>query len=297
VARAWALAFLATLPLGACATAAREPWVLTTDALRERPLKDLEQISTYPQALATTLDIMERDLELPTLEVRLIFLADTKRFKALLLEIGFPPQLARESARKLTAIGGHRTVLINQARLESQGWHWRVSILAHELGHVLQFDLGGGKRGTSAQWLREGFSEWLELRVMEALGHADRAKAWRQALVNVRNPARTQVMTLGGPDSFPEWVERAHGRIQVPPLSALSSWPDWLAQLDGAAGRSLYDYAFIAVTVLLEEHGVPAVLRYFELFAERQDSAGNFLEAFGESEEEFEERVRRIVWP
>jgi hypothetical protein len=296
VARAWALAVLATLQLGACATAAREPWALTTDALRERPLRDLEQISTYPQALATTMDIIQRDLELPTLQVTLIFLPDTKRFKAVLLQIGYPPQLARESARQLTAIGGHRTVLINQARLERQGWPWRVSILAHELGHVLQYELGGGKRGTSAQWLREGFSEWLELRVMETLDHADGAKAWRQAIVNVRNPARTQVMTLGGPDSFPDWVERIDGRTRVPPLSALGSWPDWLAQLGGAAGGSLYDYAFIAVTTLLEEHGVPAVLRYFELFAERQDPAANFLEAFGESEEEFEERLRRIVW-
>jgi hypothetical protein len=297
VARASGLAVLATLLLGACATAAREPWVLTTDALRERPLRDLERISTYPQALATTLDIMRRDLDLPVLQVSLIFLPDTRRFKALLLEIGYPPELARESARQMTAIGGHRTVVINQARLEREGWRGRVSILAHELGHVLQFELGGGKRGTSAQWLREGFSEWLELRVMETLDRADGAKAWRQAIENVRNPERTRVMTLGGPDSYPDWVERIHGRTRPPPLSALGSWPDWVAQLGGAAGGALYDYAFIAATVLLEEHEVPAVLRYFELFAEHQDPAANFLEAFGESEQEFEERLRRIVWP
>jgi hypothetical protein len=270
---------------------------MTSDALRERPLRDLEQISTYPQALATTLDIMERDLELPLVEVSLVFVADTRRFKDLLLGIGYPPELAREAARRLIAIGGHRSMLINQARLERQGWPGRVSILAHELGHVLQFELGGGKRGTSAQWLREGFSKWLELRVMEALDGADDAKAWRQAIVKVRNPARTQVMTLGGPDSYPEWVERTHERTRVPPLSALSSWADWVAQLGGAAGGALYDYAFVAVTVLLEEHGLPAVLRYFELFAERQDPAANFLEAFGESEEEFEERLQGIVWP
>jgi hypothetical protein len=297
VARAWALGGLAALLLGACATTAREPWVLTTDALPEPPLRDLEQISTYPQALATTLDIMQQDLELPALEVSLIFLPDTKRFKELLLGIGYPPDLARESARQLIAIGGHRTVLINQARLEKEGWSGRVSILAHELGHVLQYELGGGTRGTSAQWLREGFSKWLELRVMETLDHADRAKAWRQAIVTVRNPARTQVMTLGGPNSLPNWVEMTRGRTQIPPLSALGSWPDWVAQLGGTAGRALYDYAFIAVTVLLEEHGVPAVLRYFELFAERQDPAANFLEVFGENEEEFEKRLHGVVWP
>jgi hypothetical protein len=297
VARAWALAVIATLPLGACGTAAREPWVLTSDALPEGPARDIEQISTYPQALATTLDIMQQDLELPSVPVRLVFVANTRRFKTLLLEIGYPPKLAREAARQMIAIGGHRTMLINQSRLERQGWPGRVSILAHELGHVLQYELGGGTRGTSAQWLREGFSEWLELRVMEALGGADDPKAWRQAIVKVRNPAQSQVMTLGGPDSYPDWVERTHERTRVPPLSALGSWTDWVAQLGGAAGGSLYDYAFIAVTVLIEKHGLPAVLRYFELFAERQDPAANFLEAFGESEEEFEECLQGIVWP
>jgi len=296
VARAWALSLLAALLLGACATAGREPWVLTTDGLREQPLRDLEQISTYPQALATTLHIMRRDLGLPTLQVRLAFLPDTRRFRELLLQAGYPPKLARASARQMIAIGGHRIVLINQARLEQQGWPGRVSLLAHELGHVLQYELGGGTRGTSAQWLREGFSEWLELRVMEALDRADDAKAWRQALVRVRNPARTRIMTLGGPDSFPDWVERLQGGTQVPPLSALGSWPDWVEQLSGAAGAALYDYAFIAVTTLIEEHGLAPVLRYFELFAERQDPSANFLDAFGETEEAFEERLRRIVW-
>ena len=296
MARAWALAVLATLPLGACGTTPREPWVLTTDGLPHTSPRDLEQVSTYPQALATTLDIMQRDLELPRLRVSLVFLPDTKRFKALLLSTGYPPELARESARRLIAIGGHRTVLINQARLERQGWPERVSILAHELGHVLQYDLGGGTRGTSAQWLREGFCEWLELRVMEALGHADAAKTWRRAIVNVRNPARTQVMTLGGPSAYPDWIERTNERTRVPPLSALRSWPDWVAQLAGPAGRSLPDYAFVAVATLLEEHGLPGVLRYFELFAERQDPVANFLEVFGESEEDFEERLRQVVW-
>jgi hypothetical protein len=271
--------------------------VLESDALRERPLRDLDQISTYPQALATTLDVIERDLELPPVPVSLVFVADTREIKALLLKIGYPRKLASESARQMIAIAGHRMMLINQARLEQEGWPGRVSLLAHELGHVLQFELGGGKRGTSAQWLREGFSEWLELRVMEALGGADDRKARRQALETVRNPARTRVMTLGGPDSYPGWVERAHERARVPPLSALGSWPDWVAQLGGPGGAGLYDYSFIAVTLLLEKHGLPAVLRYFELFAERQDPEANFLEAFGESEEELQERLHRVVWP
>jgi hypothetical protein len=285
------------LPLGACATAPREPWVLESDVLRARPVREPGRISSYPEALATTLDVLQRDLGLPPVPVRLVFLPDTRTLRNLLVEIGYPARLAREVAREMAAIGGHRVVLINQARLESRGWSGRVAVLAHELGHVLQYELGGGTRGTSAQWLREGFSEWVELRVLETLGEAEREKAWSQALARVRSPDRVQVLTLGGPDSFPEWAERVPSRVRPPPLAGLGSFPDWVRELRGEAGGALYEYAFIAVTTLLQEHGLPATLRYFELFAERQDPAANFLEAFGQSEAQFEDRLRRVVGP
>ena len=297
MARARVLALLAALPLGACATAPRQPWVLPSEGLHERPVTDLDRIATYPQALATTLDIMQQDLGLPALRVQLVFLPDTKSLRQTLLEIGYPPKLAREAARQMVAIGGHQTVLINQARLESRGWPWRLSILAHELGHVLQYQLGGGRRGTSAQWLREGFAEWLATRVMEALEPGEAAKAWQRAMMLVRAHAQLRVLTLGGARSFPEWIERPHGRARVPSLSALGSFPEWVEHSGGDAGDILYDYAFIAVTSLIEQHGTPAVLRYFELFASRQDPSANFLEAFGEEEEQLEKRLRQLVWP
>jgi hypothetical protein len=281
------LAVLAMLSLGACATAPREPWVLSSDGLRAPLHRDLGRISTYPEALATTLDIMQRDLGLPTLQVRLVFLPDARSLRDVLVRIGHPPKLAREAAREMVAIGGHRIVLINQARLKSQGWPERLTLLAHELGHVLQYELGGGRRGTSAQWLREGLSDWLGLRVMETLHHAAR----------VRSPGRTQVMTLGGPGSPPQWVEGVASWVRLPSLSALGSFPEWVQQLRGEAGGALYQYAFVAVSTLIEEHGLPAVLHYFTLFAEREDPAANFLEAFGETEAQFEERLQRVVWP
>jgi hypothetical protein len=297
VARARVLAVLATLSLGACATAPREPWVLSSDGLRAPLHRDVGRISTYPEALATTLDILQRDVGLPTLQVRLVFLPDTRSLRDVLIRIGYPPELARGAAREMAAIGGHRIVLINQARLESQGWPARLALLAHELGHVLQYELTGGKRGTSAQWLREGLSDWLGLRVMETLHVAEREKAWSQALARVRSPGRSQVMTLGGPGSLPQWVERVPSWVRLPPLGALGSFPEWVQQLRGEAGGALYQYAFVAVSTLIEEHGLPAVLHYFTLFAEREDPAANFLEAFGETEAQFEERLQRVVWP
>lgn len=296
MARTWAPTLLAALLLGACATVPREPWLLTTDELRELPLRDLERTSTYPQALATTLDILQGDLGLPRLQAKLLFVPDAKRLEALLLRAGYPPKLARGAARQMAAIGGYRIVLINQARLEREGWPRRVSILAHELGHVLQYELGGGKRGTSAQWLREGFAEWVAMRVMETLGRGDAAQARSQARMRVRDHSLTRVLAFGEMGSFLDRLERSGSRKSFPPLAALGSYPDWVEQSRGDAGTVIYDYAFVAATLLLEAHGAPAVIRYFALFAERQDHAANFLEAFGEREGDFEERLRQFVW-
>ena len=195
----------------------------------------------------------------------------------------------------MVAIGGHRVVLINQARFERRGWSWRLSTLAHELAHVLQYEVGGGKRGTSAQWIREGFAEWLEMRVMEALGQADDAKARQRAIVRLRTHARRRFPMTDPASPFRAWMDQAQtqARMPVPALSALGSFPDWVEQSRGEAGPVLYDYAFIAVSSLIDQHGVPAVIRYFELFSGRQDHAANFLEAFGEAEEEFEQGLHR----
>jgi len=291
----WVLILLGALVLGACSTAPREAWFLTTDGLPQYRAGDIEDISTYAVALATTVDIMEHDLGLPRPRVRLIFLPKVKDLEAVLLRFGYPPKLARDTSRQMVAIGGHRIVLINQARFELRGWSWRLSTLAHELAHVLQYELGGGTRGTSAQWLSEGFAEWLGMRVLEALGQTNGAKARQRAIVCLRNHARRRFPLVGPTNPYRVSLDQAQPRMWVPALSDLGSFPDWVEQSRGEAGPVLYDYAFIAVTSLLEQHGVPAVIRYFELFASRQDHEANFLEAFGEPVEEFEERLRDTI--
>ena len=75
-------------------------------------------------------------------------------------------------------------------------------------------------------------------------------------------------MTLGGPGSLPEWVERVPSRVRLPSLSALGSFPESVQQLRGEAGGALYEYAFVAASTLVEERGLSAVLRYFALFGD-----------------------------
>lgn len=290
-----ALLLLGALLLGACASAPRQPWYLTTDGLPEYRASTFDDISTYPHALATTVEIIERDLGLPRPQVRLIFLPDARTLQELLIEIGYSPELARGATRQLVALGGYRHVLINQARFELRDWPRRLATMAHELAHVLQYELGGGVRGASAQWLREGFAEWLETRVLAALGQADGAKAQQQAVVRVRTHARRRMPLVGPTNPYRSWFDQARPPASLPQLSALGSFPQWVEQSSGQAGPILYDYSFIAVTLLVEQHGVPSVVRYFELFAARQEHAANFLEAFGESEKEFEDRLRETV--
>jgi hypothetical protein len=258
-------------------------------------LRDLKRISTYEEALATVLQAMQGELGLPRLQVTLVFLPDARGLEALLLRIGYPPPLARSAARQLVAIGGYRTVLVNQARLESQGWRWRLFILAHELAHVLQYELGGGTRGASAQWLREGFAEWVATRVTAGPEQVEDQKARQQAIIRMRTYAQSRFPVTLAPGGFARG-EPFPARVVVPPLSELRSFPQWLEQSRGDAGPVLPDYAFLAVDTLLEQHGRPAILRYFELFAVRQDAAANFLEVFGESEEQFEGRLPGILW-
>jgi hypothetical protein len=273
--RAALLAAAACAQLAACASAPREPWVLASDTLRASPAREVAQIGSYAEALATTLSVMEREIGLPRPQARVVFVPDQARFEAQLLQIGYPVDLAKNAAQLMNAIGGHRAILINEERLSRQDWPGRMVTLAHELTHVLQYELGGGTRGSSAQWLREGFAEWVALRVMAALGHADPADVRRQAIMRVRTAS---------PDE------------RFARLEALATFPAWVDQSRGPAGSRLYDFALVGAMALVERHGVDAVLGYFRRFATRQDPAANFLDAFGETEPAFEETFRAIVW-
>jgi len=173
----------------------------------------------------------------------------------------------------MTAIGGYRSVLLNQERVERRSWPERVGLLAHELTHVLQYELGGGTRGESDQWLREGYAEWVELRVLQSL-RLGNDEALREA--------RGQL--------------RLHGPETLPPLTELGNYPEWISRGRHGVGPLLYTQAFTAVAFLIERHGMPAVLDYFSRFARSQDRDGNFAGAFGESRESFEVAFRQSIW-
>ncbi|HVR71384.1 MAG TPA: hypothetical protein VMT87_11130 [Vicinamibacteria bacterium] len=261
----------AALLLGATAAcASAPPRVVSSSRIKARPVARVDWIHGWESALATATAVMERELGIPRFEVVVHLYPGRQAFEQALVAGGYRADFARDTAATLTAIGGHRAVLINAAKLDSAPWERRLALLAHEVAHSLQYELGGGRRGTSDQWLREGFAEWVSLRVLERLdaGTVDEARR------------RVRLALRGGRGE------------SLPPLAAMVTFPQWVALGQGPHRAVIYDQAFAAVDFLIRRHGAGKAVRYFELFSGSQDRLENFRAAFGEDPSTFEQAFR-----
>jgi hypothetical protein len=258
------LALMAGSATGGCAARTTWPRTLSTTALQARPVDRGAWISNYDTALVSIARIMERDLGLPAVPVDLHFYRDREAFRAALEAGGYDGELATDAAATMAAITGHRRVLLNDAELRPLDWPFRVALLAHELTHAVQYELAGGRRGTSEQWLREGFAEWVEVEVLTSLGFTTPDGARRVAGERVR---RTR---------------------QLPALTTMVTFPDWVRAGLRVGTEGIYAQALLAAGLLVERHGVPAVLAYFRSFRESEDRLANFRQAFGEDLAAFE---------
>jgi hypothetical protein len=253
---------------------AREPLLITVPQPGLRPVSHLDSILDYRTAAATVVSIFERDLGFTPFPVTFRFFPDRDAFEKALLDVGYDAGLARRTASAMTAVGGYRGVLLNDTSFSSLPWIGRIAMLAHELGHSLQYELGGGQRGTSDQWLREGFAEWVSIRVLERLDAASMIEIRRQRLRQLQ----------------------AAGRSKVPPLASLITFPQWV-EVSARSDGTTYFLSFLAVDFLLERHGVPAVVAYFKRFSSSQDRVANFRAAFGEDLDRFEAALAVRLWP
>ena len=233
----------------------------------------MDDVRDYATAAATVARIFERDLGFPSFPVTFEFYPHGNAFEKKLIAIGYDVPLARATAGTMIAVGGYRGVLLNDAKFGLLPWTARVEMLAHELGHSLQYELGGGKRGTSDQWLREGFAEWLSIRVLERLDAA--------SMATVRRDRHRDL--------------RAAGRSSTPRLADLVTFPAWV-RAGERHGATMYVLAFLAVDFLLERHGIRAVVDYFTRFAKSDDRIGNFRAAFGEDIDRFETALAARLW-
>jgi hypothetical protein len=249
---AWTLAFPGTLP----SAIARGEWV-----------------RTYPEAAANVGAIFQWELGFTPFTATIQFLPDQRAFEAALVASGYDALLAKQTAVTMAAIGGHHRVLVNEQKLEPLTWPSRIALLAHELTHTFQYELGGGVRGASDQWLREGFAEWATMRVLDRMRVAEEDEYRRLKLRELRSTSRSKAPRLDDMATFRQFVALA-GRDDIAP----------------------YAQAFVAADLLVERHGLPAIIRYFELFAASTDRVGNFRAAFGEDIATFEAALLTRAW-
>lgn len=264
----WLLVALAAV---GCAASSGQPRVIAIDDIRVGPSRQAIFIGDYDRAFVSIAAVTEHELGLPKLKASLHFFPNRGALQAALEAQGAPADLARDTAAVMMAIGGPGSVFVNEAAFADLNWNSRIAVLAHELAHTMQYDFSKGRRGTSDQWLREGFAEWVQAHVLDALG------------VMRRDDIRSRSV---------RWVRDRHARRSLPPIADLAAFPDWVSFHNGRARDSLYPYALVATDFLIQRHSLDAVIAYFKLFAGSDDRFANFAEAFGEEWKAFDAALR-----
>ncbi len=187
-------------------------------------------------------------------------------------EGGVPAGRAAAIAAYSVGLGQHGRVFINEGALRGAPAATRLAILAHELTHVAQYELSGGRRGASEQWLREGMADWIACHVVDRLGG--------QPFVAERDEAlRTVVLNREALEADP------------PDLVELGQPDGWEARHLRSGGHLAYVLAFLMTDELIRRHGFDRLLAYFRAFADSDDRFGNFQRAFGVSLPEFQREV------
>jgi len=270
------IAFLLALLTASCAARVDPPRAIAFEQIQARAEPRAEFVDDYEGAMASIAAITEKDLGLPKLQGTLHLVADSDAMFGVLQESGADPATARGAADTMLALGTHRAVYVNQASFARLNWNARLALLSHEATHVAQYELSGGRRSTSDQWLREGFGDWVQAYVLEKL---------QVGAMNRENILRRNTRFIAQPGM----------REQIPPLSKLSNFPEWVAVANSPASRLLYPYAYVATDFLIRRHSVEEAIDYFRLFATSDDRVANFRQAFGEDWSAFDTALRHHI--
>jgi hypothetical protein len=202
-----------------------------------------------------------------------LYLYENRRaFARGLIEAGdLAPAVAEATAQYACAISTQGKILVNAAELRHAPWPDRLRLLAHELTHVAQFALSGGRRGTSDQWLREGYADWVSFQLVDRLGLDEYARLRQEVAAQLR---------------------RARRRQPLPSLADLTAFQQWDAMRAQHGETVTYGVAFFAVEHLLKARAPEAMATYFRLFARSQDRLANFRVAFGIAFDDFARAFR-----
>jgi hypothetical protein len=238
------------------------------------PGRALRSVRGYESAIHGIARLMVAELRLPLPSRLTVFVYPTRiEFeRGLAREMDLPPARAAMIADSAVGLGQARRVFINDEALRGVPRRAWLGLVAHELTHVAQYELAGGRRGRSEQWLREGMADWVAAWILERLGEAS-THEWRQRALGA-------VAAVG--------TDARHGPSNLVVLGHPRGWKGRLL----AAGRApTYGVAFLLTDGLVRDHGLNGLIAYFRAFAESDDRFEHFRRAFGESLGEFERRA------
>jgi hypothetical protein len=269
IAIAVSLAGLALLVAG-CAADPRVLRVRLDPGALEGPVR-VGPLSEYPAAVRAISAVMARDLGLPLPSAVTLFVYPSREAYAYgLTDVGgIPAARAREISSYSAGLGQHRRLFINEAALGDRAPRVWLGVLAHELTHVVQYQLAGGRRGQSEQWLREGMADWVASQVLQRLGVA-----------TFRHEREEALRAVAG--ELP--------RLRDDPLDlvALGQPRGWETRHLRSGDRLTYRLAFLLTDDLIQRRGVDRLVDYFGAFAHSDDRFGHFQQAFGLALGEFE---------
>lgn len=268
--RVAAVAVLAVI-LGGCAGQARV-LPIRLDPATPRAAVPTGPLTSYDAAARSisTILVGEFGLPLPAEFTVFVYPGRAQYARGLAQAGQMPAPRAAEIAGYSVGLGQRRRLFINEEPLRGAPPAAWLSVVAHELTHLAQYELSGGYRGRSEQWLREGMADWVACQVLERLGEGTFVGERSQAIAAVAlNP---QVLQNDPPDLVE--LGQPHG---------------WEARHLRSGGHLTYGLAFLMTDELIRRHGFDRVIGYFRAFADSDDRFGNFQRVFGVSLREFEQ--------
>jgi len=255
------LAFL--LFLTACGAAPITPVTvsLTDPGLQVPP--------AHRAAVEEIVTIMRQQLTLPVPERVSVFVYDSRAsFREGLMDEGYvAADRVNEIASFAAGLARPGRVLLH-ARATRGRLEWR-RLIAHELTHVVQFNLAGGD-GRADQWLAEGLAERVAFDVLERQGIDTVAERRERALVGARK--------------HPGFV---NGRLD---LAALGSPREFTLRHQRDGSLETYQLSFLMADYLVERDGLQTVLEYFRN-CRVMDRERAFARTFGQPIQQFEKEV------
>lgn len=258
------LAALVAVALAVLLTAdeGRAVYSISIDRLSLGVASDFAPIPTWESTVRRVARVMRNDLDLPLPDrITLQLYRSPALLEQGLIDDGVAPPLAARLGDFAAGVTLDRSLLLlePEARRGARDW---TRLVAHELTHVSQAELGG-TGGHGSQWLAEGMADWVAYRVLDRLGISGMAGERSLTLAAAREALGAGVPldldALGNPRSFLDATARQ--------------------------GVGTYRLAFMLTDRLIERHGFPRLVGYFRDAGDDRHTA--FTRAFGESLDDF----------